>query len=478
MAREKMPDVIVLVPGILGSVLQKNGRDAWAASGEAALSGLLKGFLSGGDSLGDLAIDKDSAEDDLGDGVSATRLMPDIHMIPGLWKIDGYSKIGQTVKTVFDVREGSNYFEFPYDWRRDLRVAARRLQRASHGWLENWRAASGNDDARLILICHSMGGLVSRYFLEVLEGWRDTRALVTFGSPHRGSLNALRTLTDGVRKGPFGLIDLTEFSRSLTSIYQLLPTYRCYDAGEGDRLRVGEVEGIPNVDAQRAADALAFHREITSAVEQHQKESDYERNAYRIYTIVGIEQPTLQSARRTVDGVTFLGTLGGEDHRGDGTVPRVSTTPHEFVDAPRDEMYEATRHGSIQNADSVLTHLTGVLTVRRIDFGSLLAPLEARAMLAMQIEDVYWDNEPVMVRVQPDREGLELEATVVRADPAQVPDIALVGRLRMAPSDDGWLQAQVGPLPEGIYRVTVTGQAGVEPVADIFSVLDHHLGMA
>ena len=245
MTRETMSDVIVLVPGILGSVLQKNGRDVWAASGGAALAGL----LSGGGSLRNLAIEEDSLDDDLGDGVVATRLMPDVHMIPGLWKIDGYTKIGQTIKAIFDVREGSNYFEFPYDWRRDNRVAARRLKQASHRWLENWRADSGNDDARLILVCHSMGGLVSRYFLEVLDGWRDTRALVTFGTPHRGSLNALRTLTEGVRKGPFGLFDLTEFARSLTSIYQLLPTYRCFAVGQEDLLRIGETNGIPHVDA-------------------------------------------------------------------------------------------------------------------------------------------------------------------------------------------------------------------------------------
>lgn len=474
MARELMPDVIVLVPGILGSVLQKNGRDVWAASGGAALAGL----LSGGGSLRNLAIDEDSPEDDLGDGVAATRLMPDVHLIPGLWKIDGYSKIGQTIKAIFDVREGSNYFEFPYDWRRDNRVAARRLQQASHGWLENWRATSGNNDARLILVCHSMGGLVSRYFLEVLGGWRDTRALVTFGTPHRGSLNSLRTLTDGVRKGPLGLLDLTEFARSLTSVYQLLPTYRCYDVGQEDLLRIGEAEGIPHVDAKKAADALAFHHEITDAVEQHQEEPDYEQGAYRIHTVVGIEQPTIQSASQSGDSVTFLGTLNREDQRGDGIVPRVSATPWEFADAPRDEMYEATRHGSIQNADAVLTHLTGVLTIRRIDFGSLLAPLEARAILAMQIEDMYWDNEPVIVRVRPDREGLELEATVVRTDPSRVPDALLVGGLRLAPVDDGWLQAQIGPLPAGVYRVTVTGQAGVEPVADIFSVLDHSSGVS
>jgi hypothetical protein len=33
-----------------------------------------------------------------------------------------------------------------------------------------------------------MGGLVARHYLEVFDGWRDTRMLVTFGTPYRGSV--------------------------------------------------------------------------------------------------------------------------------------------------------------------------------------------------------------------------------------------------------------------------------------------------
>src|SRR5215211_2109328 len=113
-----MPDVGVLLPGILGSVLRKDGRDVWAASGGAVLAGI----LSGGGSIRELALREDDLADDLGDGVTADRLIPDVHLLPGLWKIDGYSRIRETISTVFDVTEGENYFEFPYDWRRDNRV--------------------------------------------------------------------------------------------------------------------------------------------------------------------------------------------------------------------------------------------------------------------------------------------------------------------------------------------------------------------
>jgi triacylglycerol esterase/lipase EstA (alpha/beta hydrolase family) len=49
-------------------------------------------------------------------------------------------------------------------------------------------------DARVVLICHSMGGLVARHYLEVLGGYKDAKALITFGTPHRGSIDALAYL--------------------------------------------------------------------------------------------------------------------------------------------------------------------------------------------------------------------------------------------------------------------------------------------
>lgn len=128
------------------------------------------------------------------------------------------------------LKANQNYFQFPYDWSRDNRVSARRLAQATHKWLQAWRTSSGNGKAKLILIGHSMGGIVARYFLEVLGGWRDTRSLITFGTPYRGSLNAVGYLANGYAKGIGPLkVDLSETVRSFTTIYQLLPTFKCVD---------------------------------------------------------------------------------------------------------------------------------------------------------------------------------------------------------------------------------------------------------
>src|SRR5437764_14899264 len=121
MPRKRMGDVVVLLPGILGSVLQKDHKDVWAFSGGAGLNALLS---LGGD-IKRLALAADPPDvDDLGDGVVATRLIPDVHLIPGLWKIDGYTKIADAIKQTFDVRPNENYFEFPYHWPRDNRPHA------------------------------------------------------------------------------------------------------------------------------------------------------------------------------------------------------------------------------------------------------------------------------------------------------------------------------------------------------------------
>jgi hypothetical protein len=462
MARRAMPDVVVLLPGILGSVLRKDGRDLWAASGGAVLAAL----LSRGDSIRELTLVEDSLDDDLGDGVTADRLMPDVHLLPGLWKIDGYSRIRQAIETTFDVTEGENYFEFPYDWRRDNRVAAQRLQRTSHDWLRNWRSTSGSGDARLILIAHSMGGIVARYFLEVLEGWRNAKALITFGTPYRGALNALEALTNGVSKGPF---DFSEFVRSLTSVYQLLPTYPSYDAGIGQLVRVGETKGIPNVEAQRAADAFAFHQQIRDHVDDHNGESEYEEKGYKIFPVVGIEQPTLQSARLVGGRVEFLTTYRDTDQRGDGTVPRVSATPYELSGDLRD-MHAGTRHASLQNADAVLAHMIGAIDDLYLDLWTYRVPFTMPAKLSMDIQDAYLPDEPITLRVRSDREGLDLDVAVVEVDSGRV-----IARAQLRPSDDGWQKVELAPLSGGVYRITVKGPVGVEPVSDVFTVLDDRL---
>jgi Lecithin:cholesterol acyltransferase len=458
MPRKLMRDVVVCLPGITGSVLRKDGRDIWNISGGALLSAL----STFGRSIRDLKLEQDPPDaDDLGDGVTAPEVIRDVHLIPGFWKIDGYTKMLRYIEETFDVTRGKNLFEFPYDWRRDNRVAARRLQRLSRGWLDDWRASSGADDAKLVLVGHSMGGLISRYFLECLDGWRDTRTLVTFGTPFRGSLNALDTLVNGKK---IKFFDLTEIARSFTAIHQLLPTYPCYVSRDADPAYVDKAD-IPHLDRTKAKAALDFHREIGAAVERHLQEQDYVDGRYGLGRIVGIKQPTQQSAAPDGDRIKLLKTIGGQDPGGDGTVPRPSATPLEYED-DRGAAYSAERHASLQNDDHVLLQLTGVLTGNVIDWSRFRGAVPM-IDVALDVDDLYSTSDAVDVRARPDRdpaEGLLVVAVNVESGEES-------GRQQLTRREDGWHEAELGPLPEGVYRVTVFGAGTVEPVSDLITVL-------
>lgn len=83
-----MKDLVVILPGILGSVLQKDGKDFWAVSEQSIWQVLTKS----GATIRNLTLAQDDPEaESLGDGIRATSLVQDTHLIPGFWKIDGYT---------------------------------------------------------------------------------------------------------------------------------------------------------------------------------------------------------------------------------------------------------------------------------------------------------------------------------------------------------------------------------------------------
>lgn len=447
MAREPLGDVVVLLPGILGSVLQRDGKDVWAPTPGA----VGRGLWTLGRSVKSLELTSDPWDvDDLGDGVTAPRLMSGVHLVPGLWSIDVYAGISQMITDAFDVTPGETYIEFPYDWRRDNRVAARQLQRVAEEKLHAQRQR--NPDAKLILIGHSMGGLVARYFLECLGGRADTRMLITFGTPHRGSLNAADFLVNGFVKkvGPLRLTDLSKLLRSLTSVYQLLPIYPCVDVGKGNE-RVAEVD-LPHVDRPRASAALHdFHRAIEAGAATH------DVGAYAIHSVVGITQGTKQSARLDGDRLVLVERYDGDDMGGDGTVPRVSSTPIETdaLQPAYQPMYSSEKHGALQLAEAVQTQLRGILTARP------LTGFRAVQGVRVDADDLLVTGESLLVRALPDGAGLTLQATVT--------DVAtgrLAASLVLQRDADEVHVAEFPPLPAGDYRLAVEGVDGSEGLAD------------
>jgi hypothetical protein len=462
-AKKAMDDVVVLLPGILGSVLQLDGKDVWAPSPR----GIFQGVTSFGGSVKRLRIQgvDDYTKQSLGDGVTAPRLVPDVHLIPGFWKIDGYTKIKQVMFERFDLTEGENWFDFPYDWRRDNRVAADRLAADAPRWLAQWKAKSGRREAKLVLLAHSMGGLVARHYLECLDGWKETRHLITFGTPYQGAVNAAAFLVNGLREkfGPF-TVDLSDFLRSLTSVYQLAPRWQCIRDRSGNWGRFAET-ALPNVDAGKAKAALQFHRDIEAEVNRHREDENYRRQSYQIHPVVGILQPTLQSGRLVGDElVTSTDPLDPKaPEGGDGTVPRLSATPLEYADDPR-EVYASERHATLQNVDAVLANIYGKLT-RTSNIGYKSTPFDG---FALELKDLYRPDEPLVLTARTAGVADRAVATARNVDTGGV-----VGSETVSVGSDGSFAFSLSPVSPGVYRVSVGAadiHLGMNPVSDLFTV--------
>jgi len=479
MAKTRMEDMVVILPGITGSVLQKDGKDIWAISGQAAWQTL----KSLGKSLQQLTIEQDDPEaENLGDGITAARLMSDAHLIPGLVKIDGYTALTRLITDNFQVIPGNiredkpaNLFEFPYDWRRDNRANARLLKRLLDQRLQQWRQDTGLKDAKVILLAHSMGGLVSRYYLEVLEGWRDCKVLFTFGTPYRGSVNAVNFIANSYKKL---FLDLTEVLRSLPSVYQLMPIYKVVRIGE-EYHRIAEVDNLPNVVKTKAENALAFHREIEAAVTANQTNPDYWKS-YKIIPIVGTQQPTMQSVNlengQLLVNCTLPKGIDPELASGDGTVPYLSAIPIELSEEYR-ETYIAERHGSLQNNPRVLEQLRDRLkATQRKSLGSIKGPevsLAAveRAAISLGLDDLYLADEPVrlwarLIHGEQRFGNLKAEITSVTGDVKPL-------NLEFQQQGQDW-ELLVDDLAAGLYRVRVhtdsSSSEAPSPVRDLFEV--------
>ena len=460
MARRKFGDLIILLPGITGSVLQCNGKDVWAITPASAIAAL----FSLGNNIKDLQIKgkDDWTKDDLGDGGTAPRLVQDVHLIPGFWQIDGYTAIKTRLFAELTLEEGKNWFDYPYDWRRDNRVHGRQLGDRAPKWLDAWRKASGNKDAKLVLLAHSMGGLIARDFLERHDGWKITRHLITFGAPYRGSMNAVSTLINGIDKGlgPIS-VDLSPLVRSFPSMHQLLPIYPSVDVG-GKLVRPGEAT-LPGMSAALAADALKFHRDIEAAVTANSANPAYRSGGYQITPIVGIAQPTDQSAKLTGSAVATYLSLGGDDSGGDGTVPRVSATPIELSDSPR-ETYVSTKHASLQNAEAALTQVVGTVT-RKSLAGYRDLPFNGFTLDAPTVLSTTQELDLVVKTLG--------APSTVRAVVEDVATGKTVRRRTLRRKRDGSFPATIPPLAEGLYRVTIASDdEQMTPVSDLVTVID------
>jgi len=432
------PDLVVFLPGIGGSTLIRDGRPLWGGTWRAMVNAVARGGLA------DLELASPSEDD----GVSAAGIVDDIHVLPGLWKIDAYGGFQALLCRSVGLVVGRNFRGFAYDWRRDSRISAARLAEAVERWLAEWRRVSGNEEARVVLVAHSMGGLVARHYMECLEGWRVVRRLITIGTPHRGSLDALGCLANGFARGIGPLrAEATDPLRSFPSVAQLLPTFACVEAADG-MVRVQDAPALGSFGEtirSVAAEALEFHEEIWSAAERNQSLPGYSKDA--LSTVLSFRQPTFQSARPNDGGVELLSTFEGDDNGGDGTVPMVSAVPpgHD----PMSATYVWGVHSRLAAEEGVQEHALGALRSVRIPMDRFRHD-GSGPQVRLRLQDACSAGVPFELAATVSG-GTEqtLSASAVRSDDG------LTIRTTLQRSEGRFVAPLV--LEEGAWRVSIAG---------------------
>ena len=197
--RERRP--VIIVPGFLGSTLWRGSEKLWP-------------------NVGRIFREPDALRYSEDDGVEARGLVDEVVIVPNLIKLEAYGTLFTYLEESLGYERGKDLLEFGYDFRQDNRISAQKLAATIDAWKVR---------PPVTIIAHSMGCMVSRYYVEKLGGKSKVERLLFMGGPLEGSPRALTCVLTGPKLFPFGLLDekLRAMVAGFPGAYQGVPTYHC-----------------------------------------------------------------------------------------------------------------------------------------------------------------------------------------------------------------------------------------------------------
>jgi pimeloyl-ACP methyl ester carboxylesterase len=219
---------VILIPGVLGSRLRDHtGKELWPGTALHLVADSKREL--------ELPFDRHTLRPVEGglepNGLFEDALGSDFYgaILRTLRQSGGFvpGKLGQPVDP-----QSRRYYVFPYDWRQDNVTSARQLD----AMIEQIRRDYADPALKVDVIAHSMGGLVTRYYLrygtvDALEGdgafpinmagAEKINSVILLGTPNLGSVSSLQSMLLGHRVGLRRIEP--EILATMPSVYELLP---------------------------------------------------------------------------------------------------------------------------------------------------------------------------------------------------------------------------------------------------------------
>jgi len=299
-----MAHIVIFVPGMMGSILKLNGQEIWPGSVNVA----------------SLILPFPRMNELLSEDLVATDCIRKVVIVDQYQQlIDDLEKCGFT--------EGDTMFVAAYDWRKDIARCAEEL--AQHIDKHTHTGSSKNE---ITLLAHSLGGLVSRHYLESQRfenrpGFSCVRQLITLGTPHHGAPKALPAAL-GQEKNVFLSKDqVREFVNDARypSLYQVLPSQT--EPFAWDRSDQKQLDQVDIYDPS-VIKKLGLSKQNLEAAKEFRKSIDTSRRPsnVRYFCFSGTRHSTITHVM-----VRLLNTGGSQADKieiedgGDGTVPTWSS---------------------------------------------------------------------------------------------------------------------------------------------------------
>lgn len=250
---------VIIVPGVKGSILKRDKKEVWGRSCRVA-------FLNTFDELQFPITDQlaHNFDTDFGafynksnvrDGGIMKKYRIALSFM-NLFDVSIYKNLKDVLEKSGGYTKGKDLYMFSYDWRLDNRTSAAQLAykvkayqklylkhlqdvlfvnnaKGYNDYLQRLRTNNWITDDGLVkvnLVTHSMGGLISRYYLQVLGGEKNVNKLIMLGTPNQGAMDALKAIAEGEFPESVFHFYSKEETRSILfswpSTFQLLPRYQ------------------------------------------------------------------------------------------------------------------------------------------------------------------------------------------------------------------------------------------------------------